>query len=500
MLKFEIRRFFLFSSVLMFCLVLMSMANTFYVAPDGKNTNPGTLEEPWRDISFATCGGTYKCPCTDKNPDLIQAGDTLLLRQGIYRDSGIHVTNSGTLKDPIIIRSYPGEMATIDGEYQGDVISLGLKNELEHVHLDSITVIKGRRSGIAVGLGRMTKHISIKNCVVTDIEISDNTACVFVGTAHDDTRISGCKLSTSRPNATRGAGVEIFRGANNIIIEYCEIFSSHKGIYYKHGNNDVTNTPIIRGNYIHDISHRAIALSTDNTIIDNNLLVRTPGIVVFNGVSGACEWMGSFNTVITHNTLVGGTIELNGSTECSDRGSRYTEVENNIIYNTDDSRVLEIWKYTPLDSVGHQTSSDYNLYYSQSIDIFRIGDDTYNLGAFQHASKLDSNSIKAIPVFRDTAKLDYRLKNDSPGKNAASDGQDMGVLPEYLLRIISRRSTGDFPTALRKFPSPLGEEIGDLPGAGSGSEKTDGCGSGLGLAFMLPFVMRLTNRIKSAAG
>jgi parallel beta helix pectate lyase-like protein/uncharacterized protein DUF1565 len=73
----------------------------FFVSNSGNDANPGSLSEPFGTIA--------------KGTSVLKAGDVLNLRQGNYVESvtikGLH----GSQTHPIIIRSHPGEHATIDG-------------------------------------------------------------------------------------------------------------------------------------------------------------------------------------------------------------------------------------------------------------------------------------------------------------------------------------------------------------------------------------------------
>ena len=79
----------------------MSLSATYYVATDGNDANPGTLEKP-----FATL---------NKGAGVLKAGDTLYIRGGTYNQT-VYIGNSGTESAPITVGSYPGEWAVIDGQ------------------------------------------------------------------------------------------------------------------------------------------------------------------------------------------------------------------------------------------------------------------------------------------------------------------------------------------------------------------------------------------------
>lgn len=71
-----------------------------FVSPQGDDANDGSREKPWRTINHAL---------RQLNP-----GDTLNLRGGTYFEN-VYCAVAGTKDKPITIRSYPGELATIDG-------------------------------------------------------------------------------------------------------------------------------------------------------------------------------------------------------------------------------------------------------------------------------------------------------------------------------------------------------------------------------------------------
>jgi Protein of unknown function (DUF1565) len=73
----------------------------FYVALTGDDSNPGTIDSPWRTIQQAA--------------DSVKAGDTVYIHGGVYHES-VDIQVSGTaIAGPITFQSYPGETATLDG-------------------------------------------------------------------------------------------------------------------------------------------------------------------------------------------------------------------------------------------------------------------------------------------------------------------------------------------------------------------------------------------------
>lgn len=82
----------------------MSNGPAFFVdSKKGWDENAGTKEKPWKTIAHAL--------------QQIGAGDTLYLRGGTYYER-VYCSVAGTANKPITLRSYPNELAVIDGSYR----------------------------------------------------------------------------------------------------------------------------------------------------------------------------------------------------------------------------------------------------------------------------------------------------------------------------------------------------------------------------------------------
>ncbi|MFW6038923.1 MAG: hypothetical protein ACOC9P_00420 [bacterium] len=82
----------------------MTDAPAYFVNPDaGDDANDGSKQQPWRTINHAV--------------GELDPGDTLYLREGVYFEN-VYIAREGDPDAPITIRSYPGEVATIDGGFR----------------------------------------------------------------------------------------------------------------------------------------------------------------------------------------------------------------------------------------------------------------------------------------------------------------------------------------------------------------------------------------------
>ncbi|MCH7727651.1 MAG: hypothetical protein IH991_14390, partial [Planctomycetes bacterium] len=82
----------------------MSKGPAFFVdATKGRDENDGSKTAAWKTVAHALAQ--------------ISAGDTLYLRGGTYYEH-VYCSVAGTADKPITIRSYPGELAVIDGAFR----------------------------------------------------------------------------------------------------------------------------------------------------------------------------------------------------------------------------------------------------------------------------------------------------------------------------------------------------------------------------------------------
>jgi len=75
--------------------------STYYVATKGNDSNPGTRENPWLTIQHAA--------------KVAVAGDTVLVRGGIYNESVAFPSSGNIANGYITFEGYPGETAVLDG-------------------------------------------------------------------------------------------------------------------------------------------------------------------------------------------------------------------------------------------------------------------------------------------------------------------------------------------------------------------------------------------------
>ncbi|TSD01566.1 MAG: parallel beta-helix repeat-containing protein [Parcubacteria group bacterium Greene0714_4] len=134
---------------------IISTGTTYIVSPQGNDINAGTLEAPWKTAQKAA--------------DTARAGDTILFREGMYRD-GFTARYSGTKDAVITFRNFPGERPLFD---------FGVTNALsatKRIELQAVTNKASPISWIVIeGLEIKNAHEGIRFYNATDVVIKNNT-------------------------------------------------------------------------------------------------------------------------------------------------------------------------------------------------------------------------------------------------------------------------------------------------------------------------------------
>ena len=120
---------------------------TYYVSPGGDDGNPGTIAEPWATIQHAA--------------DVMVAGDTLLIRGGIYNEH-VRTVNSGDPESYIVFSAYPGETPVIDGTGVTESQN-GLIVDKSYIRLIGLEIRNWDENAIWI---ENAGHIEISDCEV----------------------------------------------------------------------------------------------------------------------------------------------------------------------------------------------------------------------------------------------------------------------------------------------------------------------------------------------
>ncbi|MBC7262152.1 MAG: right-handed parallel beta-helix repeat-containing protein, partial [Chloroflexi bacterium] len=132
---------------------VMAAGHVYYVAPDGNDDYPGTIDQPWRTIQKAAA--------------TLTAGDTVYIRAGTYHERVIP-QHSGSPGSEITYAAYPGETVTLDGRgitLPDDLAGLFEIAGQRYIRLNGLHVSHaGPFFNNAAILVSNSAHITIENC------------------------------------------------------------------------------------------------------------------------------------------------------------------------------------------------------------------------------------------------------------------------------------------------------------------------------------------------
>lgn len=212
-------------------LFIVSAHAAYYVAPSGNDGGDGSESSPYATVA--------------KGVSSAGAGDTVLLRAGVYRQS-VTINKSGGSGAYIVIRACPGENAVVDGNNTLPTnrwTGLFQLNGASFVEIEGIEIRNSTERGVHSLNG---SNIRIRNCRFRNIQGS----ALNIRTSYsliENNDISDCCLSNS---ANPGAGGSGWPGVLMV---------------------DRTHHCTIRGNHVYrNWGEGIIDLVCEHTIIEDN--------------------------------------------------------------------------------------------------------------------------------------------------------------------------------------------------------------------------------------
>ena len=385
----------------------------FHVAVSGSDANPGSLALPWRTIRKAA--------------DAMVAGDTVYIRDGIYRERVIP-KNSGTDADhPIVYASYPGETATIDGTGipVPDDEGLFQVEGKKYLVISRLQIINAGFAGIYVhGSRRITveKNRTLKT-VSSGIGIWNSSDIVVDGNDVAKACSGGMQESLSIAHTSRFEvkNNHVHHVANSEKEGICVKDASYNGKVYGNRVHHISAVGIyvdawnhhtfdieIFGNVVHDVTDsNGIQLSSETggllerIKVYNNIVYRNK----YYGIAIADAGLKNVrhpirNVEIVNNTAWGNGIPWGGGISCYDKDARNITIRNNICSRN------SAFQIAVAASVPKQTVRvDHNLVFP-----FMGYEDEIR----------GTDCVEADPLLAGPAQGDFRLRPGSPAVDKAS--------------------------------------------------------------------------------
>jgi hypothetical protein len=260
-------------------LAIPVQADTYYVAADGIDENPGTVEKPFRTLN--------------RGVKPLKPGDTLVVREGVYRESMRDNIPPGTSWDaPVTIKAAPGEKVVlrpdqgtavvidfylVDGKPQQFIVIDGLV-------LDAINVLHD-----CVKVNSPSHHLRFVGCEIKSVA---NQGILAANEA------DGCEYLNLliHDNGIREGAHGLYLDGRGVRIEGCRIYNNGGCALRNNGLHDsVIAYNTIHHNGRHQVSPAVEFHGTGNVMHHNLLYANRCGITIVVRGSGK----------ISHNTLAG---------------------------------------------------------------------------------------------------------------------------------------------------------------------------------------------------
>ena len=389
----------------------LASATIYYVAPNGDDNNPGTIDQPWQTLQHAA--------------DTIGPGDTVEVRAGNY--VGGYFTTSGTANAPIVLEAYLGESPAITADNPTTPDGINLEGASFMV-VQGFTVNGHTRTGIRAVT---CEHVTIRNNsmdqngewgILTgfcdDLLIENNVTSrsigqhgIYVGNSGDRPVIRGNVIFGNNANGIHMNG-DISQGGDGIISDALV----EANIIYDNGvgggsgiNCDGVQDSLIRNNLIYDEHASGISLyqidgggpSTGNRVLNNTVLIASDGRWALNIQDGAAN-------ATARNNILWNDHSFRGSLDIStDSLPGFTDDNNAVMdrFTTDG------------------------------------GDTILTLAEWQQQIGQDTHSFLATPdqLFVDVATNDYALSAMSP---AIDTGETRDDVPTDILGVPRPQGAG----------------------------------------------------------
>jgi hypothetical protein len=384
--------------------LFQQMGQTYYVAPYGDDSSPGTESQPWRTIQKAA--------------NTLVGGDTVYIRAGTYNEQVIP-QNSGVSGAYITYAAYPDETVTIDG----DGLTLGGRDGLFQIYRQSYIKVVGLRVINAYGGGSTTgiraeyaSHIIIKGNYTygtqssgIGIWYSDNI--VVDGNEIEFANNGGYNenLSVSRSDQVEvmnnvvhhgfncpngGEGINVKDGASNVKVHHNVAHHLEKLCFGLDAWQNHTYNISYYQNVAHDCYHGFIVSSertglAENIWVYNNIAYNNR----FNGLT-VVQWSGEGDGLKRDVYFLNNTSYNNGY------GFRVNALNNENVVVRNNILVSNGTNIQIASGAQAETTVDHNLFYDG------------NSGG--------DNALIGDPLFVNPSAADFHLQIGSPAIDAGS--------------------------------------------------------------------------------
>jgi hypothetical protein len=398
----------------------VSQATTYYVAPTGSDSNPGTEAQPWRTIQKAA--------------NTLDAGDTVYIRAGTYQEQ-VEALNSGSGGNYITYAAYPGDTVTIDGSgisLPSYETGLFVVEDVSYVKVSGLRMVNSGPNDNNAGIYVDNAHYIIiennytYNTVSSGIGVWDGSNVIIDGNEvrlacndgeQEDITVSGTDtfevknnhVHDGGPGTNGGEGITIKGGATNGLVfgnhVHDIIYGERTCIYIDAWGTQPTSNIQVYQNTLHNCAAGITLASEDGGLVRDIWIYNN---VIYGNQSNGLEigdWgeFGVFVHPVQSITFTNNTVYDNGSMGwgagfCNlNSDVQDIVVRNNIFSQNETAQIIN-------ESTASLTV-DHNLIDGTQADPNAIDGTDY---------------VTGDPLFVDVAGADFRLQGTSPAIDAGS--------------------------------------------------------------------------------
>ena len=394
----------------------IKVPDTYYVSPQGNDTNPGTEAQPWKTVQFAV------------NEAL--PGDILLVEDGVYQGP-IIMTRSGTPDAYVTLKAvntWGAKIAVANGLGAED----GIKAVANYVTIDGFELYDTAPGSGHLGNGITVyenHHVTIRNNKIHDFGGSGIQATHFDHVLIENNVV----YNNAKYNSNQPSGISLYQAvAVDDAPGYHAIVRNNRS----YGNINLVplnanGTRDGNGILIDDFRNSAgenpgeVAFPY-RTLIENNLCYDNggKGIQVFKS-----DHVDIFNNTAYHNNH----DEQNEGTWRAELSLAYgddTVWRNNIGVAKPGEGILE-WNRAILIARSGETVWENNITYNGTPGELSVQVDN---ALETEAYLIANNQMGVNPLFTDAGSQDFSLTTESPAINAGSNDIVSFVDINYLTR------------------------------------------------------------------
>ena len=421
----------------------LTLGATYHVSPNGDDSNPGTIDQPWKTISKV-------------NTASFSPGDKILFKRGEtwLTNETLTIRSSGTSGNPIIFDAYGTGPAPKIINSAANAVGI----YADHVTFQNFYVSSDPSTGGNAIVAKAHHDITIQNCEVAgarwygifisgygdavyNIKLIGNTVHDSVGSgiiiqqSTDKTNPPRNVVITGNTTYSNGTHVHADHGmyinaSGGLVAENVSYDNSGAGIKNQSSSNMIWERNLLYAttqgaqNYGFFVDKNTSFLKNENNIFRNNVIYGNQiGIYINNGVNGP--------NVYYHNTVINNSNSTKtwGFSLEADIGSANQVFQNNIFLQ--DTRVVgdvsgvAIY-YLDTAAEAANNTFDYNDVYINSADNYYAvvaGAKTWAQWRALAGSP-DAHSLNVDPLFV-ARYTNLRLQPNSPILDA---GYDLGNL------------------------------------------------------------------------